>query len=826
MTGKISGARIRFMGILPLAILIATLAPAAAEEGNGSSPMEPNAVMRRGRAALFQLNVIVEGVRVSLAWDAMENAESYNLYYAPHPIPPDYNIQCAPLGNRTTLSIDLFDGASYHAAVEAVNSSGSMGYSNVAAVIVQLEPPADLTAFESDDALEAYLKRGLKENAGPHEFYHLPVTVLFSPAVSHAAAEEATHDSTLLFTPTNLRAPGVDEADHVKTDGRYLYRVPYRHMWPFPHSSSPTAPPEIVIHQLSDNPPGSAEVGVISLENAQSHVSGLYLLTDREGDKPDLLITVGARAWTDWDLAYNHWSWTFGITEVGLYNVNAPLHAEAAGRITLDGRLLASRRIGEVLYVVTRHSPVLDGFHPGFDSQPENQKKLAEYETAVEAAELPDLLPSYSLNGESRGLLVQSRRCFLAYYKPNVTPEPSLITISAIHLSDPGNPVSQTITGPMEAMFLAGEVLYLATTRYDYEAPRRHPSLLDGPAAGSDPWTPPPESTDLHKFILAADGPEYRGSGTAPGHLGWEKKYKARRMDHINGALRVATSPGCDWSGARTRLTLLREYPDPSRDVLREFASIEVGGEEGEEFHSVRFPGDLVYITMFRPDVHQYIIDLSDPGNPVAKGSRLGDGCDKYIYPVGNDLMLGLGCHPEPGESSDETGPGETWSPGLKLSLFDVSDPSAPRVVDSIMFGRRPSRSYAQTDHHAISFLPSKNGEPARFALPIVLQDSDSHWFTPNDPASHHGWTHNGLYLLKIHTGESGGPARIEKLGQIITESDEAGDISHPHKFADMGCQCDRIVLLNNSVHYFHFDELFSTPWGDGDYYRPTFRGN
>lgn len=86
------------------------------------------------------------------------------------------------------------------------------------------------------------------------------------------------------------------------------------------------------------------------------------------------------------------------------------------------------------------------------------------------------------------------------------------------------------------------------------------------------------------------------------------------------------------------------------------------------------------------------------------------------------------------------------------LSLFDVSVPSVPTEVDSIIIGKRGTQSEALFDHHALAWLPVTDQSPARLALPVRLHDrsGDNDWFDPARPNSYYDWTHTGLYLFEI----------------------------------------------------------------------------
>ncbi len=69
-------------------------------------------------------------------------------------------------------------------------------------------------------------------------------------------------------------------------------------------------------------------------------------------------------------------------------------------------------------------------------------------------------------------------------------------------------------------------------------------------------------------------------------------------------------------------------------------------------------------------------------------------GYSAYLHPIGDGLLLGIG--------QDATEEGRVL--GTQASLFDVSDPAAPRRLDSFALGK--GWSEAEQDHHAFLWWP------------------------------------------------------------------------------------------------------------------------
>ena len=101
---------------------------------------------------------------------------------------------------------------------------------------------------------------------------------------------------------------------------------------------------------------------------------------------------------------------------------------------------------------------------------------------------------------------------------------------------------------------------------------------------------------------------------------------------------------------------------------------------EGEEIKSARFFGDTAYFVTFRRTDPLFTVDLSDPHAPVIVSELTLPGFSAYLHPFGEGRILGMGY-----DADEDTG----IVTGLKLSLFDTSDPAdvkeiARRIIPGI----------------------------------------------------------------------------------------------------------------------------------------------
>ncbi len=664
-----------------------------------------------------------------------------------------------------------------------------------------------LSAFASDSELEVYLKSGLRTSAADRSYPYALELDMGSVALAQSDQGGSVPGKT--YSTTNLQEPGVDEADRVKSDGSYLYIAPapqplyYTDFIRFAETSEQISASQgleaVRVMALEEDPAQARAVAAISTSDFQNPVTGLYLVKDRALDAPDLLVTIGSMQKDIWGMWSCAWCWQNTSTEVGLFDVSVPEDPQAAGSVSVDGQLIGSRRIGEYLYLVTRYTPFIANYNP----YPATTTDQEQNEAILTGATLTDLLPAIHITGRSPALLVAPERTYLPPLLQDRPEEPTLITVTAIDLRDPGHYISETIAGPAETVYVSSESLVIATTRYRY-------SNLIGAlhAASAELNESAPESTEIHKFQLTASGPVYAGSGSVTGNLGWEANKRPFRFGENQGVLRVATSLGETWNEtSTTRLSLVMEQGD---GLLKETAHLDNIGENGERLYAVRYTGKRAYLVTFRMTDPLYVFDLSDPFAPYMAGELHIDGYSDYLHPIDDTRLLGIGKDAVADESATDFSGRGAWYQGVKLTLFDVTDPAQPEEINSVTLGRRGTESDALIDHHAVTFLPAATGVPARLALPIRLHDTPYTYngYNPDSPSTSFDWTHTGLYMFDV-TREA-----IQPAGQLIVDDRSSGEVA-PFRFSSYGQ--DRSVMVNDNVHYIHRNSVWSAAWGAPD---------
>ena len=215
------------------------------------------------------------------------------------------------------------------------------------------------------------------------------------------------------------------------------------------------------------------------------------------------------------------------------------------------------------------------------------------------------------------------------------------------------------------------------------------------------------DETNIHAFDISEPAnTEYIGSGRVKGDV--QDQFS---ISEYNGSIRVASTSdnwGRWWmatvdvmediavavdsvaSGESDEIIIEPEIPEclgPSNHVtvLQDDGegTLNVVGEIndiacGERIWSSRFVGEIGYLVTFRNIDPLWTIDLSDPSNPTILGELEVPGVSTYIHPLNEDLLLTIGIGP-----AGDDGFGLDWSQ-TQISLFDVSDLENPRLADSL----------------------------------------------------------------------------------------------------------------------------------------------
>src|SRR5690606_17271631 len=178
------------------------------------------------------------------------------------------------------------------------------------------------------------------------------------------------------------------------------------------------------------------------------------------------------------------------------------------------------------------------------------------------------------------------------------------------------------------------------------------------------------------------------------------------------------STPSTEATTTTTEVTTTTSAPEleplpPQPDALNEIVVLDLEGDldvvgrsarfgkPGETIHGIRFAGDVAYAVTFLQTDPFYVVDLSDPTRPAVLGQLEIPGFSAYLHPISDTEVVGFGPGPDG---------------GVLARLFDVSQPAAPRVVDTATVGHDSPVAY---DHHALRTDGTRMLLPATEWVPI-----------------------------------------------------------------------------------------------------------
>ena len=618
--------------------------------------------------------------------------------------------------------------------------------------------PAALARCASDETLRDYLRVAIERTGGSMIACS---GIDFSPAPSTAGARTSS--------ATNTQEADVDEADLVDNDGEYLYSL-------FPTLRD--RPARLRTHRLQ---PAAADLlleSELSLPPTASYgpfPQGMFLVEASEGPRLLAMVRGNAHSYLGFDFSPSPpCGRAFDAkTELEIYGLADRARPGLRDKLVLDGELVASRRIGRTVYLVTRHFSALPGLE-----LPSNAAAIARNRAVLSTAPLSALVPNARLDGRTPVPLVTPASTFLPPL-PFGAREDFLLTITAVPLDDPGAHRSLSVIGQDSAVYVSAKSLYLATSRY-----RTATTGIVAPAF----------FTDIHRIGL--DPMRYRASGSVRGMLGGTPSDKPFRLSEHDDRLRVLSDLlGPPTPLGRYELTVLGENPATKRlDELGRIPNAQRPqpiGKPEETVRAIRYVGDRAYVVTFRQIDPLYAIDLSDPRDPRIAGEVEIPGFSSYLHPFSRGMLLGIGL------DANAAGVGQ----GVKVATFDVAG-AAPRPVSQHITGGQSSFTDLLVDHRAFAtFTPA--GSKPRFAFPAMIR---------NERAADQSIVPVYAALLTYEVDANG----LLTPRPSIKAPTQA---SNPHLLPDgtwYGSYEGRAVLAQDAVYFYRGGWWFGSRWGSG----------
>lgn len=266
-------------------------------------------------------------------------------------------------------------------------------------------------------------------------------------------------------------------------------------------------------------------------------------------------------------------------------------------------------------------------------------------------------------------------------YFPNFIDSRYMYTVG-IDLGDKNSkPDVDVYLGGSDTIYVSKDNMYASISDYTY----------DNTVVQTELYNPGYTiSTVVYKFKLADGNIDVVNQGSVPGTI-----INQFSMDEYEGMFRIATTTGEVWQNTSNNNVYVLD------DNMKIIGKLE-GLAPGERIYSTRFAEDRIYMVTFRQVDPLYVIDTSNPEKPVVEGMLKIPGYSTYLHMVDKNHILGFGY------DTEVSSWGGTINGGLKLSLFDVTNPDRPKEIHTEVIGKAGTYSEVLYNHKALMFSLSK----------------------------------------------------------------------------------------------------------------------
>lgn len=510
------------------------------------------------------------------------------------------------------------------------------------------------------------------------------------------------------YSKTNNQVEGVEDADIVKTDGEYIYYVTNE---------------KLVIANGVD----LKIVAEIKYEEEQIQAQEIFINKNK-------LIIIGQKydqeAETNTNKLICYENSLDEQTNIKTYNIEDKSQPKLEREIQIEGSYLDSRMIGENVYVLSNKYMYLDLLTKAKEELNENDYK-------------PKYLDTVTSNEE---------KC-IEYSDISYFPESednTFLNIAGFNINNNEPANIETYLGAGTKVYASQNNLYVAKIKYEYKDEKLY-GYYDNYNI----------NTYIYKFKLEDSKVQYTNTGSVPGEV-----LNQFSMDEKDGNFRIAT----------TNTTNLKEETRTNNlyilnENLKLIGSLE-NLAKGEKIYSVRFLENKAYMVTFVQTDPLFVIDLSEPTNPILLGELKIPGYSNYLHPYDENHIIGFG------ENTETKEDGRTVTIGMKMALFDVTNPTSPKEMYSVDIGDKGTYSELLYNHKALLFSKEKN----IIAFPISISEEENYHSNTNFQGAI-------VYGLDLENG-------FTLEGKIAHMQVEEG-----YKDYDYTKEVERIIYINNNLY-------------------------
>ncbi|MCZ7362729.1 MAG: beta-propeller domain-containing protein [Candidatus Methanoperedens sp.] len=524
-----------------------------------------------------------------------------------------------------------------------------------------------------------------------------PVAGVAAPA-SKAVSEGMTAGAgTSDYSKTNIQVEGVDEADFVKNDGKYIYVLSQNKL------VIVDAFPAVDAKTLSEVTVSGRPRDLFVNDNR------LIVFTEDDGQ---------VIAFPEYD--YRPMPRYTPRTTALIYDISDRKKPEQIANYSINGNYFQSRMIGDFVYFIVKDNIYYSNDFVDVPSIRQGSVKIMAPDVyyfdnpeqnyvfhtiaSINIRSDKEINAKSFMMGYSDNLYVSENSIYITYRKnlppryyeiqreerfykivvpqlpKDVQDKINLIKDSDLDSYEKWEKISSILENTYNSMSEAEKQDYI--TKVDKAVEEYETKLAQER-----------EKTVIQKINVNKGKIEYMAKGEVPGSL-----LNQFSMDESGENFRVATTTQF-WTRSGSKQYNNVYVMDKNLGITGKLEEI----APDERIYSTRFIGNRLYMVTFKRIDPLFVIDLSDPKEPKILGQLKIPGFSDYLHPYDENHIIGVG---------KETGDnqwGGTSIKGVKLSLFDVSDVENPKQLDKYEIGAAGTDSDALSDHKAFLFDKKKN---------------------------------------------------------------------------------------------------------------------
>jgi len=653
----------------------------------------------------------------------------------------------------------IFIGLLIIALVALTACSSTAPVPNIGSNVNTLNSSQELKTFKNVDELKTFLDVNTQNSAsnsggivsksvvGGASMEAIAPTAN-APMANAVATSQSAGGSAVDYSQTNVQVQGVDEADFIKNDDRYIYTIADNNL--------------VIIDGVDANTSKIISKTDLNLKSDINY--GTPTVRDIFLNKDKVVIFVDAYEPSFYFEKYNIVPIEISKqdTIVYEYDVSDRENPKLITNYTISGYYFSSRMIGDIVYTVTQENLYDWQYYGGpmisyaktvirptinyFDNPEQNYQMNTITSISLKSDSVVD--SEAFMLGYGDTLMVSENNIYIAYQKQsqwcfgwrctsddNASRDRFMQVVVPLLEGDikvkVENIVSQGLSQEEEWNQISSEFTkFYATLKSDSTEQDKYKDMfikIEDALNEYDAKKAIEDSKTIIQKIAINDGKIiYQTKGEVDGRL-----LNQYSMDEYNGSLRVATTVDL-W---------LNSGSEEFNNVYVLDENLKVTGSvenlaQNESIYSTRFMEDKLYMVTFRQVDPFFVIDLSDTTNPKVLGYLKIPGYSSYLYPVNDKLIIGVG------KSTGENENGGVITEGVQVSLFDVSDFSNPKELDKYNIGLQGTDSPILYDPKAFLYSPTK-----KILVIPVTEIVDR---VPSGQYNYRITTWNGAYVFNV----------------------------------------------------------------------------